>query len=72
MYRVVATGTISDLSIQWLYYVFTTREGRRLSVAFTMEQGLVDRFGQADQQFLAHLEIAPPQTAAGSPTPAQR
>ena len=73
IYRVVANGTVSDLSIQWLYYLYTTREGRRLSVAFTIEQGLVERFGRADQQFLAHLEIAPPQTAtAGSPTPAQR
>ena len=73
VYRVVATGNVAELPILWLYYVFTTREGRRLSVAFTMEQGLVDRFGRADQQFLADLEIAPPQTAAtSSPTPAKR
>lgn len=65
VYRVVATGTASDLPIQWTYYLFTTRDGSRLSAAFSVEQSLVERFGSADREFLQALEIAPPQTAAG-------
>ena len=73
VYRVVVQGTVSEMPIQWVYYLFTTQPGRRLSVAFTMEQDLVDRFGQADQQFLSALEISPAQTAStGTPTPAAR
>jgi hypothetical protein len=66
VYRVVVTGTASGLPIQWTYYLFSTRDGNRLSVAFSVEQPLVERFGNADREFLRSLEIAPPQTASGS------
>lgn len=73
VFRVVATGKVSELPIQWVYYLYTTKSGRRLSVAFTMEQSLADRFAHADRQFLSKLEIASLQTAAtGTPTPAKR
>lgn len=64
VYRVVANGAASDLPIQWIYYMYTTQEGRRLSVAFTLEQPLVERFGASDVQFLKSLEVLTPQTAS--------
>lgn len=73
VFRVVAAGTVSELPIRWVYYMYSTREGRRLSIAFTMEQSLVDRFGDADRRFLAALEILSPQSAVTSmPTPVRR
>jgi hypothetical protein len=66
VYRVVVKGTASGLPIQWTYYLFSTRDGNRLSAAFSVEQPLVERFGNADREFLRSLEITPPQTASGS------
>jgi hypothetical protein len=73
VFRVVVNGTVAELPIQWVYYLLTTQSGQRLSVAFTMESPLVDRFGAADRDFVSALEIMPAQTAAtGTPTPAKR
>jgi hypothetical protein len=73
VYRVVVQGSVSDLPIQWIYYLFETQPGQRLSIAFTLEQSLTERFADADRHFLSSLEILPAQTAAtGTPTPAQR
>lgn len=72
VFRVVAAGNVSELPIQWIYYLFNTRDGQRLSVAFTMEQSLVERFGQSDRQFVSAIETLAPATAAGAPTPAKR
>lgn len=72
VYRVVVSGTASGLPIQWVYYLFATRDGTRLSAVFSVEQPLIERFGSADQEFLRSLEIVPPQTAAGSREDADR
>lgn len=73
VYRVVTHGKVADLPIQWVYYLLTTADGRRLSVAFTMEQSLVERFGNADELLVKGIELTTPVVeSAKSETPKQR
>jgi hypothetical protein len=60
VYRVVTHGKVADLPIRWIYYLLTTADGRRLSVAFTMEQSLVERFGNADDVLVKGIELTTP------------
>ncbi len=64
--RVVANGTVAQLPIQWIYYLVSDDQGRRVSLAFTMEQELVERFAHADRTLVRQLEIL----EGPSPTPA--
>ena len=42
-YRVTATGQVSDLPIQWIYYLIQDKSGPAVSLAFTLEQSLEER-----------------------------
>ncbi|MCH9007895.1 hypothetical protein IIA29_07795 [candidate division KSB1 bacterium] len=48
VFRVVVRGTVSQLPIQWIYYLVQDRRGHRVSLAFTLEQSLRERFAEAD------------------------
>jgi hypothetical protein len=69
IYRVVAEGRVSDLPIQWHYYLIADRQGHLAVFAFTVESDLVERLGGADEQLAASIEFAAKSTAA-KPTPA--
>ncbi|MBW3596054.1 MAG: hypothetical protein KY475_02125, partial [Planctomycetes bacterium] len=58
--RVAAVGEASELAIHWIYYHVSDDEGRRASFVFTLEADQVERFGAADANFAAHLELFPP------------
>jgi hypothetical protein len=58
--RIVATGKISDLSIDWVYYHISDDEGRRVSCVFTYESELSDRFAAADQAVTSSLRFIEP------------
>jgi hypothetical protein len=62
--KVVAEGTVSELPIQWRYYLATDREGRRVALTYTMESSLVERFSDADATMVESLEFAAPMTTA--------
>ncbi len=64
--RVVATGIVSDVPIQWDYYHVANDLGQRVSLAFTLEDKLADRFAAAGSKLVSSLEFLPDQ----SPTPA--
>jgi hypothetical protein len=70
VYRVVATGVVSDLPIQWIYVLMANEHGRQVSLAFTLETALVDKFGQADQDLIKTVRFAD-LTTASEPTPAK-
>jgi len=55
--RVVTTGQIDGLSIDWVYYHVMDDAGRRLSCVFTYEAALSDRFGAVDQSLLSSLKL---------------
>jgi len=65
--RVVVAGLASELPIQWRYYHISNGAGRQVSLVFTMDAKLVERFAEADQGMIRSFELIAP-TAA--PTPA--
>lgn len=66
--RVVAHGVVSELPIEWVYYLVADSRGQRVSLAFTYEQSLTERFAQADRTLVAQLHLNDPAT----PTTARR
>lgn len=72
VYRVAASGTVSQLSVQWIYFLVANKQGQRISLAFTLESDLVERFGQADKALVSTLRfVAPAAEAAQKPTVAR-
>jgi hypothetical protein len=69
--RVVAQGVVSELPIQWVYYLISDAQGQRAALVFTVEQKLIERFEGADQQIIDTLTLAGSRTAA-APTAADR
>jgi hypothetical protein len=60
MFRVVVQGTVSQLPIEWIYYLVEDDKGRGASMAFTFEQELESRFGKADRDLIANLRLTQP------------
>jgi hypothetical protein len=58
--RVVAHGAVSDLPIEWVYYLVANPKGQRVSLAFTYEQNLTERFAQADRMLVNQLRLTEP------------
>ncbi|HWB11925.1 MAG TPA: hypothetical protein VG826_22030 [Pirellulales bacterium] len=67
IYRVIVEGRVSDLPIQWHYFLVADRAGRLAVFAFTVESDLVERLGDADEALVSTIEFAPP-PASGEPT----
>jgi hypothetical protein len=62
--RVVASGEVSQLTIQWIYYLVANEQGHQVSLAFTLEGNLTERFADADRKLVSSLRFAaPPETA---------
>lgn len=55
--RVVTTGKIDGLAIDWVYYHAADEQGRRLSCVFTYESALSERFAAVDQAMLSSLKF---------------
>lgn len=45
-----AVGTIDELSIQWMYFLATGRDGRRLALTFTAQPDAIERIAGADRE----------------------
>jgi hypothetical protein len=69
-YSVIANGKVSELAIEWRYFLVADREGRQVALAFTLEEDLVERFADTDRQLVGSLEFFDPPVATASPTPA--
>ena len=57
MLKVIASGTVSDIAIQWRYYLAIAPDGRRLAMSYTMENDLVERFADADTAMTESIEF---------------
>lgn len=55
--KVVAAGVVSEIPIQWRYYLAVDPDGRRLAMAYTMESDLVERFADADAAMTESIEF---------------
>jgi hypothetical protein len=64
-YTVIANGKVSELPIEWHYYLVADSQGRQVAFAFTLEEGLVERFADADRLLVGTVELfdAPVETA---------
>ncbi|HEY2882990.1 MAG TPA: hypothetical protein VGJ15_11165, partial [Pirellulales bacterium] len=65
--KAIATGKADDIAVQWRYYLIHDRQGRALSIAYTMETPFVDQFGDADQPIVNSVEFIEPKLATGKP-----
>jgi hypothetical protein len=61
-FRVVVQGKISELPIEWIYYLVQDRQGRRVSLAFSLQQSVSQRFAEADRRVVDALELTTPPT----------
>ena len=52
VYRVVVRGKVSELPIQWNYYLVADEHGYQVAFAFTVEHKLVERFDKADDELI--------------------
>ena len=69
--RVVASGEVSQLPIQWIYYLVANEQGQQVSLAFTLEKSLAKRFNSADEPLISSLRFTgTPETDAAKPTAA--
>ena len=64
--KVVAEGTVSELPIQWRYYLAIDSEGHRVALTYTLESNLVERFADADVMMIESLEFAAPSADAAA------
>lgn len=70
--RVVASGAVSEVPIEWIYYLITDQQGRQATLSFTYETDLAKRFGNADEQLVQGLSFALPAVeTAQQPTPVE-
>jgi hypothetical protein len=53
--RVTASGIVSELPIEWHYYLRIDPQGRRVALTFTLEQSLAERFEAADETLVESL-----------------
>ena len=59
--RVVAVGVVSEVPIQWTYYLIGDAEGRQASVAFTIESKLVEQFARDDRSLISSFRFVEPE-----------
>lgn len=70
IYRVVVEGRVSDLPIEWHYYLVGDRRGRAAVFAFTVEQELAGRLADRDRALISTLSFTDrPRDAAPTPAP---
>jgi hypothetical protein len=60
VFRAVVHGTVGQLPIEWVYYLVQDRQGRRVSLAFTYQESLKERFAGADQGMISALRLTEP------------
>jgi len=64
IYRVEADGEVSEVPIRWIYYRIADRQGRRVVVAFTVKEDLIERFEEYDKDVIHGLSFLQPKVAA--------
>ncbi len=55
--RVVSRGGIQGVNIQWIHYHISNDDGRRVVLAFTLNEANLDTFGAEDSQIADSFEL---------------
>lgn len=63
IYRVEVHGETNELPVQWNYYLISNGQGRYVVFAFTLEQALASRLGEADRAIVTGLRFLDGETA---------
>ena len=70
---VIATGKIEDVQMQWRYYQVGEEGKRPATVSVTVEQSLLDRFGDSDRAMIDSMVLLDgPSVAAAKPLPVKK
>jgi len=72
VYRVIAQGEVSELPIEWRYYLVTEESGRQMVFAFTVEQSLAAQLTPSDQQMVDSLRFSSPKPVDAASEPSGR
>jgi len=64
IHRVVVRSVVSDLPIQWHYYLVADPHGNRVALAFTIDGRLVSRLDDADRRLVNELRFVESEVAA--------
>lgn len=62
VFRVVVHGDVGGMPIEWIYYLVQERSGKRVSLSFTLEQRLSERFAETDRELVAAITLTDPPT----------
>jgi len=62
VFRVVVHGDVGGMPIEWIYYLVQDRSGKRVSLSFTLEQSLAERFAETDRELVAAITLTDPPT----------
>ncbi len=62
--KVVASGTVSELPIEWRYYLLTDSTGLRVALSFTLEKKFAERFADSDATLIESLTFLEPTIAS--------
>ncbi|MHB1034485.1 MAG: hypothetical protein ACYC35_07610 [Pirellulales bacterium] len=63
VYRVVASGKVSDVSLLWKYYLVADDQGNQAVFLFTLEDSLLQRLGDVDRKMVDSLRFTQTQVA---------
>jgi hypothetical protein len=66
IYRVEVRGVVADVPVVWIYYWVGSPNGEALILSFTLEEGLRDRFAEADKELMNGLHLRADRVAARS------
>ncbi len=68
VFRVVVHGEVGGMPIEWIYYLVQDRSGKRVSLSFTLEQSLSERFADTDRALVSAITLTdPPAPPAATP-----
>ncbi len=66
--KVFVVGTVSELPIEWRYYLVLDPHGRRAALAFTLEGKLIERFADAEAPLVDSVTLtAAPESHTAAP-----
>jgi hypothetical protein len=65
--KVFVAGIVSDIPIQWRYYLVIAPDGHRLAITYTLENELVQRFADADAAMTESIEFDNPTPPTAAP-----
>jgi hypothetical protein len=70
---VIARGKIEDVEMEWRYYMVAAEGKRPATISVTAEQGLIERFGDADRAIVESMVLVDqPTSTAAKPLPAKK